>query len=153
MTARTFLRALERLETFDAAKGELTPWILAIARNIVKDHLRAQRRWVWIPLGWLTQRESSDPGPELAMAAREERRQLGAALARLPDRDRDVLGLKFAANLANREIARITGLRESHVAVIVYRALGKLRRQLATANTTSSDSAGRPAESGMRSQP
>jgi RNA polymerase sigma-70 factor, ECF subfamily len=130
LTAKTFLRALERLETFDPAKGELTPWIFGIARHLVRDHARAGRRWAWIPIDWLQHAESRDLDPELAATAHEERRNLAAALARLPDRDRDVLGLKFAAGLTNREIARTTGLRESHVAVIVYRAVGKLRQQL-----------------------
>ena len=48
----------------------------------------------------------------------------------LGTRERDVISLKFGAGVSNREIARLHGLSESHVAVIVYRALGKLREQL-----------------------
>ena len=62
--------------------------------------------------------------------AHEDERALLTALAGLDARERDVLGLKFAARLTNREIARNLGLRESHVGVIVYRALGKLRMVL-----------------------
>jgi len=36
--------------------------------------------------------------------------------------------LKFIGGLKNREIAPLMGLSESNVAVILYRALGKLRR-------------------------
>ena len=132
LTAKTFLRALERLETFNPTKGELTPWVFGIARHLIKDHLRAHRRWRWLPIDLLPQRESREPNPELAAVAHEQQRHLAAALGRLPDRDRDLLGLKFAADLTNREIARIAGLRESHVGVLVYRAVGKLRRQLAS---------------------
>lgn len=131
LTAKTFLRALERLHTFDAAKGELTPWLFGIARHLVKDFLRARRRWTWIPMDWIVPRECRDPNPEAAMAAGELRQHLAHALTCLPGRDRDVLGLKFAAGFTNREISRITGLREGHVGVIVYRAVARLRRQLA----------------------
>jgi RNA polymerase sigma-70 factor (ECF subfamily) len=132
LTAKTFLKALERLETFNPTKGELTPWVFGIARHLLKDHLRAHRRWRWLPIDSLPQPESRGPDPELAAAVHEQQRHLAAALGRLPDRDRDLLGLKFAADLTNREIARITGLRESHVGVLVYRAVGKLRGQLAS---------------------
>lgn len=131
LTAKTFLKALERLETFNPTKGELTPWIFGIARHLIRDHLRARRRWRWLPIDRLPQPESAEQSPELSAAAHEQQRHLAAALGRLSDRDRDLLGLKFAADFTNREIARITGLRESHVGVLVYRAVGKLRQQLA----------------------
>jgi RNA polymerase sigma-70 factor (ECF subfamily) len=131
LTARTFLQAWERLETFDQRRGELTAWIFGIARHLIRDHVRMRRRWGWISLESLRQRMSQAPSPESAVSAREEKRHLAAALARLSDRERDVLGLKFAAGFTNREIARMTGLSESHVGVIVYRAVGRLRKDLA----------------------
>jgi RNA polymerase sigma-70 factor (ECF subfamily) len=45
----------------------------------------------------------------------------------LNERERDLLGLRFASGLKNCEIARVVGLDENHVAVLIYRALGKLR--------------------------
>ncbi|HET9233619.1 MAG TPA: sigma-70 family RNA polymerase sigma factor, partial [Candidatus Eisenbacteria bacterium] len=112
-------------------RGELTVWLFGIARNVITDHIRARRRWRWLPVDWLHQLESPDPNPERTVVAEEEHRHLAAALAHLPDRDRDVLGLKFASGLTNREIARITKLTESNVGVIVYRAVARLREQLA----------------------
>ena len=53
-----------------------------------------------------------------------------AALEGLNTRERDILGLKFAARLSNRQIAKTTGLSESNVGVITYRAVGKLRERL-----------------------
>ncbi len=34
LTSQAFLRALDRLATFDPRRGELGPWILGIARNV-----------------------------------------------------------------------------------------------------------------------
>lgn len=42
LTAKTFLRALQRLDTFDAEKGELTAWIYGIARHLVQDHCKCR---------------------------------------------------------------------------------------------------------------
>jgi RNA polymerase sigma-70 factor (ECF subfamily) len=133
LTSQTFLRALDRLSTFDPGRAPLSAWILGIARNVVRDHLRARRRWGWLPLEWLgdsRERASSEPTPEQGAIRSEQGRQLLRALAGLSERQRDVLGLKFAGGLTNRAIARLTGLGESHVAVIVYRAVGKLRARL-----------------------
>jgi RNA polymerase sigma-70 factor (ECF subfamily) len=52
------------------------------------------------------------------------------ALAGLPERERDILGLKFAVGYTNRAIAELTGLTESNIGVIVHRAIGELRLQL-----------------------
>jgi RNA polymerase sigma-70 factor (ECF subfamily) len=53
--------------------------------------------------------------------------RLTALLATLPDRDRELLSLKYGAGLTNRAIARITGLSESNVGTIVHRAVQALR--------------------------
>ena len=60
----------------------------------------------------------------------ETRTELLAALARLSDRERDLIGLKFAAGLTNRHIAKLADLRESNVGVILYRAMRRLRVEL-----------------------
>jgi RNA polymerase sigma factor (sigma-70 family) len=118
------------MSTFDPRKAEIGPWLLGIARNVVRDHLRARRRWGWLPLDWLWDRASPEPTPEQRAIQSEQQQRLLGALSGLSDRERDVLGLKFAGGLTNRAIARLTGLGESHVGVIVYRALGKLRARL-----------------------
>jgi RNA polymerase sigma-70 factor (ECF subfamily) len=60
----------------------------------------------------------------------EELAALREALAALPGRDQEIIRLKFGGGLGNKEIAEIVDLNAGHVAVIVYRALRKLRRQL-----------------------
>ncbi len=130
LTSQTFLKALDRLSTFDPRKAEIGPWMLGIARNVVRDHLRARRRWGWLPLDWLWDRPAPGPTPEQAAIQNEQQQRLLGALRALSERERDVLGLKFAGDLTNRAIAQLTGLGESHVGVIVYRAVGKLRARL-----------------------
>ena len=52
-----------------------------------------------------------------------------AHVAVLSDRERELVGLKFAGSLRNREIARVTGLSEANVAQILHRALVRLRQR------------------------
>ncbi len=60
----------------------------------------------------------------------QRRQRLRAALAQLSERERDLVGLRFASGLKNCEIARVCRMEESHVAVMIYRALRKLRTLL-----------------------
>ena len=130
LTSQTFLKALDRLSTFDPRKADIGPWVLGIARNVVRDHLRARRRWGWLPLDWLWDRPAPGPTPEQAAIQNEQQQRLLGALRALSERERDVLGLRLAGGLTNRAISELTGLGESHVGVIVYRAVGKLRARL-----------------------
>lgn len=130
LTSAAFLKALERIHSFDPSRGDMRQWIFAIARHLVTDHARAQRRWVVVPLDWLGRRSSAKPTPEQAAADAEMQGRLVHAVGRLSRRHRDVLGMKYGAGLTNREIAGVTGLKEGHVAVLIHRALARLRVRL-----------------------
>jgi RNA polymerase sigma-70 factor (ECF subfamily) len=136
LTSATFLRALERIRSFDPGRGDMRQWIFAIARHLVTDHLRARRRWILVPLDWLGTRSSSERTPEQAAADAEVQDRLLDAIGRLRRRQRDLLGMKFGAGLTNREIAAVTGLKEGHVAVLVQRALARLKTWLASEGVT-----------------
>ena len=71
----------------------------------------------------------------LAEADRDDWRRLVGYLAELDDRDREILGLRFAAGFSNREVGEIVRLSEAHVAQIAHRAVVKLRRRFAHEET------------------
>ena len=50
-------------------------------------------------------------------------------LSRLPDRERELLALKYGAGITNRAIASTTGLTESNVGTILHRAILALRAE------------------------
>jgi RNA polymerase sigma factor (sigma-70 family) len=124
LTAEVFERALAKQHTLrkqDAFAG----WLFAIARNVVAAHYRQRRPTV--PLDVAGDRPAAGRQPDEAAAHQEELARLRAALATLSEREQEIIRLRFAAGLGNNEIAEIVGLRATHVAVIVYRALQKLR--------------------------
>ena len=51
-------------------------------------------------------------------------------IARLPDRQQEVLRLKFNAGLSYKEIAEVTGLTSTNVGFILHTAISKLRQRL-----------------------
>jgi RNA polymerase sigma factor (sigma-70 family) len=58
-----------------------------------------------------------------------------AHIAYLSEREQEIIGLKFGGGLTNRKISNLLGLTENHVAVVLYRAIRKLRRSLAKSDT------------------
>jgi len=127
LTSVTFHKALDHRFEFDPRRAKISTWLLTIARNTVHDHHRSRSRRLNLLVHWWRGRTVTQPDPETILIGDEERDGLLAALWQLPDRDRDLLGLKFGAGHTNREIAATTGLSESNVGVVVHRALGKLR--------------------------
>lgn len=127
LTAQTFERALRDLRDYDVKRGVFGAWLFGITRNVINQYFRRQKRFQWLPLDFLRSHQSSEPGPEESAAINETTVHLLDALAQLEDRERDLIALKFAAGLNNRQIAEITGLTPSNVGVILYRAVQRLR--------------------------
>jgi RNA polymerase sigma-70 factor (ECF subfamily) len=131
VTAHIFERVLRRLGEYRPERRPFAAWLFAIARNAVNDHLRAQRRHPWLSLDALRDRASAAPPPEEVVERDEGRSALLAAVARLSERERELVALKFAAGLTNRDMAALAGLSEANVGVILYRAVRRLRAELA----------------------
>lgn len=127
LTAMTFEQAFRKVHQLrsEAAFGG---WLFQIARNQVGQYYR--RRRVDVSLDALVELPLRGESPAEAATRREELAEVLAAIAELPEREQEIIALKYAGGLSNREIARATGLSDSNVGVILFRALRKLRVQL-----------------------
>jgi len=120
----TFVRAWRHAATYDARRGRVPTWLLTIARNVAVDHFRQRRQHVALDLA------SELPAEGAADEAAERRsdvEHLGRLLSALPERERELLSLKYGAGLTNRAIARLTGLSESNVGTLLHRTVTALR--------------------------
>jgi RNA polymerase sigma-70 factor, ECF subfamily len=72
---------------------------------------------------------SPDDTPEQQAVQQSEAQRLGALLATLTPRERELIAMKYGADLTNRAIARATGLTESNVGTILHRAVESLRER------------------------
>jgi RNA polymerase sigma factor (sigma-70 family) len=72
----------------------------------------------------------SRPSPEEMMIRDDDNQALFAALAKLNDKERNIVAMKYAANLTNTVIADLLGISGSHVGVVLYRSLKKLHKEL-----------------------
>jgi RNA polymerase sigma-70 factor, ECF subfamily len=133
LTQLTFERALKAWPRYDARRATVMSWLLAIARNALIDYRRRDRspRQISLSRGEVGEDElpiAADPEDERLGPSPE----LAAALGRVRSRDRDVIALRFGADLAIPEIAETMGLSVANVQQIISRTLRRLRRMLET---------------------
>src|SRR5581483_12481947 len=126
LTSATFEKAWRARERYRRDLSAFSTWLFTIARNVATDHLRQHR--VDVSFDALHDHPAPDT-PDAIYARQAELAQLGALLAQLPDRDRELIALKYGAQLNNREIAKLVNLSESNVGTTLYRIVTKLRKQ------------------------
>jgi len=126
LTSITFEKAWRARHRYRRDLAGFATWLLAIARNVAVDHYRAARRHA--PL---EEAEGVAGGatPEDLAERRSDLERLGLLLEALPDRERELVALKYGAGLTNRAIARTTGLSESNVGTLLHRTVQTLRAQ------------------------
>lgn len=127
LTAQTFEKAWRARHRYRRDIAQFTTWLLSIARNVAIDHLRMRQRYE--PIDVAAAIESPGVTPEQYAVRQSEAERLGALLALLPDRQRELMAMKYGADMTNREIARATGLSESNVGTILHRAVESLRER------------------------
>jgi RNA polymerase sigma-70 factor (ECF subfamily) len=122
VTSAVFEAAVRYRDTYDASKGKPVTWLLGIARRCVAQELVGRSETVSEPP------EPQAPG-DLEFET-IERLTLEAALNSLSERERDLLALRYGADLRVRQIAEIVGLTTNAAEVALHRALGRLRAEL-----------------------
>jgi RNA polymerase sigma factor (sigma-70 family) len=127
LTGLTFERALAAWGSL-RSQAAFGGWLFRIAHNTVAEYYRGRRQVT--SLDRLADVPAGDVPAEQRMEQAEELAALRRALRTLPERDREVIVLKFVGGLGNQEIGRVMGLRAGHVAVLLYRALRKVRVEL-----------------------
>lgn len=133
VTSDVFERALRYRKSYDRARGEPIHWLIGIARRCVDDALSARRS---------LQSSSEDPADAADFESDVARRlDLTAAVDGLDDRGRDLVALRYGADLTARQIGELLGMKTNAVEVALHRTLGRLRAQL-----QEPDGAPRPAD-------
>jgi RNA polymerase sigma-70 factor, ECF subfamily len=127
LTSITFEKAWRGRDRYRRDKGAFSTWLFTIARNAAVDHHRA--RTPGVPLDEAVAVAAGSATPEDESALRSDAARLTALLPTLTDRDRELIALKYGAEMTNRDIARATGLSESNVGTILHRAVQTLRER------------------------
>lgn len=112
---------------FDPTRASVATWIFTIARNRRIDALRKQRRPEPEDLPWGPEPE---PDQEDALVLQQESERLGAALAQLPVKQRELIEKAYFGDLSHSEIAAETGLPLGTIKSRIRLALERLRHEM-----------------------
>jgi RNA polymerase sigma-70 factor (ECF subfamily) len=136
LTQECFLRAYQSLSQF---RGEcrIETWLIRIAVNLVRDHGKSRRASFWRRLVGLETEHANvadlstqNHSPERVLLARSELQAVWSAVEVLSPQQREVFLLRFVEDLSLAEIADALGLRIGSVKTQLFRALGRVRKQM-----------------------
>ena len=129
LTSEIFERAFRAHTTFNPQRAAFSTWIGQIAHNHVTNYLvsRSRRQAHEFVLSESDRLVSTELTPEAQLVKREAVQRLWGCLKLLSDRDREIIALRFGADIGNKGIAERLGLKERSVSVIILRALERLR--------------------------
>lgn len=141
--------------------GRFESWLFRVAANLVRDQGRKRRRTPTMMSGDATTGDDGDAagasmfanidggdvGVDAALVLREELDALGAALAELPDAEREVILLRHFSQMSFKEIATATNVPLGTALARGHRGLAKLRN-LMTADEAADGAAEKVAAKG-----
>jgi RNA polymerase sigma-70 factor, ECF subfamily len=128
LTSVTFEKAWSKRKQYRRDVAAFSTWLFTIASRVAIDYYRRQPARAHVPLE-AAERISPGPDVEEQVLTHLEHTRLNALLDDLPDRERELVALKYGAGFNNRQIARLTNLSETNVGSILYRTVQKLRSQ------------------------
>jgi RNA polymerase sigma-70 factor, ECF subfamily len=122
VTQHVFAKLMTTIVRYDERGVPFFAWLLRLARNVAIDHLRANR---------LTPTEDVIDPSQSSGADLERAETVRAALATLPDEQRQVVVLRHVVGLTPCEIADRLGRTESSIHGLHHRGRRALQRELA----------------------
>lgn len=124
IVSEVFLRATAALPGFREGT-KFGGWLFRVATNLVIDRSRRRLRTRQTEAGEAEALPDRGPAPDEIAQTLLDRAVLERILAGLPARDREILHLKYFAELDNEEIAAAMGITPNHVGVLLFRAVQK----------------------------
>lgn len=121
----TFIRLYEQPE--GKVTDGLKSWLYTVCRNRALDVLRRDRRLVEWNDDAARGLSTGEADPSENLASRETQSRIMRFVDRLPANQREVIRLKFHADLSYKEIAEVTGLSVANVGFLLHTGLKRLR--------------------------
>ena len=130
IVSQVFLKLTENIGEYDAAKASYSTWIYTISQNTVRDYFRKHQKNENCELPDDLPLPDLHADVENKLLQQETLDTLAEALQRLPERERDIIILRFYHDLPAKEVAEKVGVSYANVRYLQTIAIKKLRDYL-----------------------
>ena len=133
VTQEAFIRAFEALDRWEPrSDARFVSWLLMIALNVARKKLRTARRVKIVsPEDAIAARDTADAPVSARAGDPVLRDALLSALGEFAERDREIIVLRFGAELDATEIAELLGMTPANVRKVIERRRRELGQKLA----------------------
>ncbi len=126
VTSQVFMRAMEKIGSFDEVKGTFQSWLYQIARNLIIDEFRKSKPTENLDAHYNLQ-DSTDLNAEVE--SKMAFKQLAKLVAELPQEAQELITMRLWDELSYSEIAFVTGKTEGSLKMQFSRIISKLQAQ------------------------
>jgi len=136
MLQEAFLTVARQAKKYEP-RGRFRPWLMRIVRNRCLNRLAAvkARREMLAGSGMtLIEPASREPGPGEKAREDEQAATVRAAIAELPERQREAIALQVYSRMSYREIAKVLEMPINTVKTLIHRAKASLAQSLGSLN-------------------
>ena len=134
VTAEVFIRAMKALPSYRSRETPLIAWLFRIAHNQAVNYIKKRASRKEMPL---TETAAAYEGPEEEALEQVRLGEVVRTMQDLTDLQRQVLNLRFAADLSIAEVAKVMNRKDGAVKFLQYSALRALRRAWTQQETVS----------------
>ncbi len=124
LTSQVFIKAFEKIKSYDAGKSSFAVWLYRIARNTVIDYYRTRKSDANVEDVWDLFKDESllkDVDNKIQLE------KVGKYLQTLEPLQREMIIMRVWNDLSYKEISQIINKSEANCRVIFMRAVGKLK--------------------------
>ena len=130
VTSETFVRALRRIDSLSFQGRDVGAWLVTIARNIIRDHVKSSRYRLEVTTADMRDADRATDGPEDAVVAHLTNRELLACVQQLGSEQQECIVLRFIHGLSVAETAAIMGKKDGAIKALQHRAVRRLAGML-----------------------
>ena len=125
-TSETFVRALRRIDSLSFQGRDVGAWLVTIARNIVRDHVKSSRFRLEVATADVRDADRVTDGPEDAVVQALTNEQLLSCIRQLGSEQQECISLRFLQGLSVAETAAVMGKRDGAIKALQHRAVRRL---------------------------
>lgn len=130
LASEVFVRVVERIGEYEDRGLPFSSWLFKIARNCAVDKYRRDMKERNFNFYEKVYSDLIEPGPEENVVTKITLEEILRRIQELPKSQRDVVELRFVADLSVAETARVVGKTKNNVKVIQHKALRQLRQMI-----------------------